>query len=236
MAGLSEDVLKKLITPNAKALSSPGGDKFIDEGLVGRADDFDDSMFLAETYDGPMEYQPINANGGYLTEDTAAKARYTTNYSSNNFNPERVNSTKMSSAILEDMVKHPIDTTALNTQMLESAGNGNITENNSRLNKMLSGAKMVEKRLGNGSVKQKTNEGYSAPAPQIDYSLIKAIINECIETKLEEMSKRGLLNEGTTLKGIGLSSGKIKLVDNKGNVFSAKLEYQGNTKDKNRGD
>jgi hypothetical protein len=46
------------------------------------------------------------------------------------------------------------------------------------------------------------------------------------------MAQRGLLNEGTTIKGIGLSNGKIKLVDNKGNVFSAKLEYQGNTKDK----
>ena len=42
---LSEDVLKKLITPNAKALSSPQGDKFIDEGPVGKVDDFDDSMF-----------------------------------------------------------------------------------------------------------------------------------------------------------------------------------------------
>ena len=46
------------------------------------------------------------------------------------------------------------------------------------------------------------------------------------------MAQKGLLNEGTTIKGIGLSNGKIKLVDNKGNVFSAKLEYQGNTKDK----
>ena len=46
------------------------------------------------------------------------------------------------------------------------------------------------------------------------------------------MSQKGLLNEGSVLKGIGLSKGKIKLVDNSGNVFSAKLEYQGNTKDK----
>ena len=66
----------------------------------------------------------------------------------------------------------------------------------------------------------------------IDYALIKTIVNECIETKFNEMAQRGVLNEGTTIKGIGLSNGKIKLVDNKGNVFSAKLEYQGNTKDK----
>ena len=66
----------------------------------------------------------------------------------------------------------------------------------------------------------------------IDYALIKTIVNECIEAKFNEMAQRGVLNEGTTIKGIGLSNGKIKLVDNKGNVFSAKLEYQGNTKDK----
>jgi hypothetical protein len=66
----------------------------------------------------------------------------------------------------------------------------------------------------------------------IDYALIKTIVNECIENKLNEIAQKGLLNEGTTIKGIGLSNGKIKLVDNKGNIFSAKLEYQGNTKDK----
>ena len=228
MAALSEDVLRKLITPNAKALSSPKGDEFIDEGKVGRADDFDDSMFLAETYEEPMD---VPSNGGYLSESTAAKARALTDYSSNDFNPERVRKSKMSSAILEDMVKHPIDTAALNTQLLESAGNGNAVTNNARLNKMLSGAKMVEQRLGETPTKAPIREQTGGGGP-IDYALIKTIVNECIEAKFNEMAQRGLLNEGTTIKGIGLSNGKIKLVDNKGNVFSAKLEYQGNTKDK----
>ena len=225
---LSEDVLKKLITPNAKALSSPKGDKIIDEGRTGNIDDFDDSMFLAETYEEPMD---IPSNGGYLSEGAAAKARALTDYSSNDFNPERVRKSKMSSAILEDMVKHPIDTAALNTQLIESAGNGNAVTNNARLNKMLSGAKMVEQRLGETPSKAPIRE-QTGGGGVIDYALIKSIINECIETKFNEMAQRGLLNEGTTIKGIGLSNGKIKLVDNKGNVFSAKLEYQGNTKDK----
>ena len=225
---LSEEVLKKLITPNAKALSSPKGDEFIDEGRAGKLDDFDDSMFLAETYDGPMD---MPSNGGYIQESTAAKARALTDYSSNDFNPERVMKTKMSSAILEDMVKHPIDTTALNTQLLESAGNGNAATNNARLNKMLSGAKKVEERLGTPTKRAPITE-HTGAGGGIDYALIKTIVNECIETKLNEVAQRGLLNEGTTLKGIGLSNGKIKLIDNKGNVFTAKLEFQGNTKDK----
>ena len=133
----------------------------------------------------------------------------------------------------EDLIKNPIDTAALNTMRLESAGNGNATTNNARLNKMLSGARMVEKKLGNsGSKVPVTEQAGHVAGGAIDYALIKTIVNEAIETKLNEMSQRGLLNEGTTLKGIGLSGGKIKLVDNKGNVFSAKLEYQGNTKDK----
>lgn len=226
---LSEEVLKKLITPNAKALSSPQGDKIIDEGPVGNADDFDDSMFLAETYEEPGTVQ---SNGGYLSEDTAAKARALTDYSSNDFNPDRLKSSRMSNAILEDMVKHPIDTTALNTQKLESAGNGNVAVNNSRLNKMLAGAKLVEERLGDTPGKPARTQTPSVGGGGIDYALIKTIVNECLEQKLNEMAERGLLSEGTTLKGIGLSEGKIKLVDNKGNVFQAKLEYKGNTKDK----
>lgn len=230
---LSEDVLKKLITPNAKALSSPQGDKFIDEGPVGRGDDFDDSMFLAETYEEPAN---VRSNGGYLGEDTVAKARALTDYSSNDFNPDRVRNTRMSNAILEDMVKHPIDTTALNAQKLESAS-GNLSENMDRFSKMVAGAKMVDRRAseldGKGSTRRQVTESAGGG---IDYALIKTIVNECIEQKLSEITERGLLSEGTTLKGIGLSEGKIKLVDNKGNVFQAKLEYKGNMKDKNKGD
>ena len=230
MAALSEDVLRKLITPNAKALSSPKGDKIVDEGRIGNINDFDDSMFLGETYNEPLDMQ---SNGGYLSQSAAANARAMTDYSSNDFNPERVKNSKMLSAIKEEMVKNPIDTTALNAQMLESAAGGNPA-NNDRLMKMLSAAKRVDARAseldGKGMQKKQINE--QSVGGGIDYALIKTIVNECIETKFNEMAQRGVLNEGTTIKGIGLSNGKIKLVDNKGNIFSAKLEYQGNTKDK----
>lgn len=231
MAALSEDVLRKLISPHARTLSNPKGDEFIDEGRVGKADDFDDSMFLGETYNEPLDVQ---SKGGYLSESVAAKARAMTDYSSNDFNPERVKNSRMSSAILEDMVKHPIDTTALNAQRLESAS-GNLNENMDRFSRMVAGAKMVDKRTneldGKSPVRKQVTESVGGGGV-IDYSLIKTIVNECIETKLNEITKKGLLSEAATIKGIGLSNGKIKIVDNKGNVYSAKLEYQGNTKDK----
>ena len=228
---LSEEVLSKLISPNARKLSSPEGSanigQIVDEGPIGNADDFDDSMFLGSTYDEPVN---IESNGGYLSEAAAAKARAMTDYSSNNFNPARLKTTKMKNAILEDMVKHPIDTTALNTAKLESAGGGNAELNNSRLNQMLAGAKRIEESLGDTPGKKRTpirEQVQVGGGGNIDYALIKTIVNEAVETKLNDMG---------TLKAIGLSAGKIKLVDNKGNVFVAKLEYKGNVNDKNKGD
>lgn len=212
MAALSEDVLRKLITPNAKALSSPNGDKIMDEGFIGKADDFDDSMFLAETY---------NPEG-----DTQA----TKNYSIGPINPEKVRSSKMNSAILQDIVNHPIDTTPLNTQLIESAGNGNAVANNARLSKMLSGAKMVEEKLGNPTTKVPVNEQRNAGSGIIDYALIKTIINEAIDTKLNE-----LLQDGE-LRIIKFNKGKLKIIDNGGNIYSAPLKHEGNIKDRNKGD
>ena len=59
----------------------------------------------------------------------------------------------------------------------------------------------------------------------VDYSIIKAIVNEC----LNEYFSKHQLNESATLSTIGLKQGAIKIVDSKGNVFSAKLEKLGNT-------
>lgn len=214
MAGLSEDVLKKLISPNAKKLSSPEGDAMVNEGSYGNLDDFSDDMYLGATYEEPAKstYKPIN-------EAAIKTAKPKTN---------------LLSSIQQDMVEHPVDTKALNTMMLESAGGGNPM-NMEKLSGLIKGAKMVDQRAneldGKSPARRQVTESIGGGLG-IDYALIKTIVNECLETKLNEMAQQGLLNEGATLKGIGLGNGKIKIVDNKGNVFSAKLEYQGNTKDK----
>jgi hypothetical protein len=64
--------------------------------------------------------------------------------------------------------------------------------------------------------------------PGIDYTIIKAIVNECLN---EYFSKQSL-NESVNVKTIGLKDGYISLVDNKGNIFRAKLEKVGNKNDK----
>lgn len=86
--------------------------------------------------------------------------------------------------------------------------------------------------------RQVVNEVYSQPQAQnsvigggIDSNYLKFLIKESLK---EYFAEKGTLNEGTTLRQIGLSEGKIKLVDNKGNIYSAQLELTGNVRDKKK--
>ena len=74
----------------------------------------------------------------------------------------------------------------------------------------------------------------STPQPQIptgtvgvDYTIIKAIVEECIKRNIEEI-KASILQE-SSLKRVRLGEGnKIQLVDNKGNLYESTLEYKKN--------
>lgn len=60
----------------------------------------------------------------------------------------------------------------------------------------------------------------AAPVSSVDYSIIKAIVNEC----LNEYFSRRPLNESTTIDTIGFKGGNLTVIDNKGNVFGARLQ------------
>lgn len=63
--------------------------------------------------------------------------------------------------------------------------------------------------------------------PGVDYTIIKAIVEECIKRNIEEI-KASILQE-SSLKRVRLSEGnKIQLVDNKGNLYESTLEYKKN--------
>lgn len=63
--------------------------------------------------------------------------------------------------------------------------------------------------------------------PGIDYTIIKAIVEECIKRNMEEI-KQSILSE-STLKRVKLAEGnKIQLVDNKGNLYESTLEFKKN--------
>lgn len=74
----------------------------------------------------------------------------------------------------------------------------------------------------------KTQSNPQISPQNIDYTIIKAIVNEC----LKEYFGKQKLNESTSLQTIGLKNGNISLVDDKGNIYRAKLEKIGNKNDK----
>lgn len=76
-------------------------------------------------------------------------------------------------------------------------------------------------------VNEQVMTGQSLSSP-VDYTIIKAIVNEC----LKEYFSSQPINESASLQTIGLKDGNITLVDNKGNVFQAKLQKIGNKNDR----
>lgn len=79
-------------------------------------------------------------------------------------------------------------------------------------------------------------ETTSQPMPQvnnnsgIDYNYLKYIISDCIK----EYFQNNPIDAGGNLKQITLNKGVIKLIDSKGNIFSAQLEHKGNIADKKK--
>ena len=131
---------------------------------------------------------------------------------------QSVSRSRVPDFIKQSMVSESIDTTALSDNPLD---------------------RMNLDRLRVKPQQQVTEQMVSSPvgaqvhsqAVGIDYTIIKAIINECIDSKLKEYGlNKQTLNENT-LKTIHLKGGVIKLVDNSGNVYSAQLEKKGNIND-----
>lgn len=127
--------------------------------------------------------------------------------------PAGKNKTRMPSFIKESMETNPIDTRALSDNPLDRMDLSNLMRETSQV-----------------QTTAPVQTQATMPAG-IDYSIIRAIINECLDTKLAELKKQPM-NESATLKTIGLKEGKIRIVDNKGNIFAAKLEREGNINDK----
>ena len=78
---------------------------------------------------------------------------------------------------------------------------------------------------------QQMPQQYAVPAMpnNVDYSIIKAVVNEC----LKEYFGKQPLNEGiSALETVALKGKTISLVDNKGNIYQGNLKLIGNTNDK----
>lgn len=120
---------------------------------------------------------------------------------------ESYKNSKMPDFIKESMMNNPIDVSCADPGRSVLDSIPGIKE------------KMVSERKVQNSYQPQT-------AQPIDYSLIKTIVEECVDRKLNEFMDK-TLNE-SKLSTIGLKSGNIQLIDNKGKIFSAKLQYKGN--------
>lgn len=136
--------------------------------------------------------------------------------------PVSINEIQEDMSISREAFKNSKMNPAIKNMLMETSKveQSKITDNFSgdRLNKM--------KAL----MKEDGRKVSSAGSSSIDYSVIKAIVNEC----LNEYFSKNKLNESANLTGVTIKDNKISLVDGKGNVFRAKLEFVGNKNDKKK--
>ena len=140
----------------------------------------------------------------YLSEDE----EFTPPVNNITYNQHTASKSKMPEFIKNSMLNEQIDTSSL------TVGTSVLDGMNVRPQKQSNKNTIAEQRI-------------SSSQSSVDYSIIKAIVNEC----LNEYFSKQPLNESSTLKTIGLKNGAITIVDNKGNVYKAKLEKIGNKND-----
>lgn len=197
---ISKEQLSSIINGRAKQLCNPAGDKLI-EGYTRNSNGNINNPNPSD-YDNDADA----FDRMYLSslEETENNGMQYSDFSASN--------SKLPENIKRSMMEHRIDTSKLGqTSVLDSLGI-------KPLNTPKREKQIVKEQISQPQYNTQT----------IDYSIIKAIVNECLREHFEKQS----LNESTSLQTIGLSNGTISLVDNKGNVFKAKLEKIGNTNDK----
>ena len=193
---VSKEQVAKIIGGKARELCSPEGDRMISEAHSSRnGNGYDPNP---NDYDDYEQFDRM-----YLNEDEdvdTADIRYTR---------QNANFSKLPDNIKESLINNPIDRSSLsNVSVLDS------------MNVVPKKKQQRQKQRVNEEI---YNQSYQPSQNGIDYSLIKAIVNECITEYFEKRP----LNE-STLKTIGLKKGKITLVNSNGDTFVANLEKIGN--------
>lgn len=220
--GLSKEVLQSLISDKARQLtnqpvkkkaSSAYGTDFADANVAkGDAylaslgyDDYDNQPQPTKPqYEDEGEYAPRKLSEAELQREMSVAV-----------NPAAINNSRMPGAI-KNMVAESINKEATLPKVTDRFSNNEaeaMREIMRRSDALTTGK--------DGRAQQRATSSGSA---SIDYSIIRAIVNECLNERMK--------NETPTLTNIGLKSGIITLVDNKGNVYRAKLEKIGNKNEK----
>ena len=196
---ISRDTLSSIISKNAASMGNPNWDRLV-ESNVPDAYDPDPSRF-----DDPYaDYFP--------DEDTTERQGGSSRKNAMQYNEEMVKNSKLPDAIKKSMMEKRIDT--------PSMGGNSVLDNLSIPRAPKKNRQAINEQINPRQVAEATGS--------VDYTIIKAIVNEC----LREYFSAQPLNESAGLQTIGLQNGNITLVDNKGNVFQAKLQKIGNKNDR----
>ena len=202
--GVSKEQLAAIIGGKARELCSPQGETKINEAArINRGEGYLDED--PANYDGDAAY----FDSLFSNEVEAPQPRMRNGNGNAQYNERGLANSKLENKIKESFINNPIDKSGLgpyrsvvddlDIQPRQRPARQQVNE---------------QRSYGNGS--------------GIDYSIIKAIVNECLNDYFSKQS----INESASLTTIGLKEGTIKLVDNKGNVYSAKLQKLGNKNDK----
>ena len=207
MAGLTPNELQNILGRAAK-LCNPQGDKLVaantDQSHFTRQLDESYDVPSVEDYDDAEQWDSLYSDNADEDYAAARAAGYSKASLAKSAIPENIK---------KSMMENPIDVSSLDTtSVLDQMG-------------------IKPQRITAAMQKRaQINEGRQSGAPQasagIDYSLIKTIVSQCVNDALANRSQDG------TLSQIYLKGGNITLVDNKGNIYRAKLELIGNKNDK----
>ena len=134
------------------------------------------------------------------------------------YNSQQVINSNLPDAIKQSLMEHPIEVKQQMDAVAQMA-----MQNQSKRNTITESSSPI---INKNNTSSPTNASLS-----IDYNYLKYIISDCIN---EYFQKNPVECNVGTLKQIGLSKGKIKIVDSSGNIFSAQLELEGNIKDRKK--
>ena len=201
---IDKNKLASIISGKAKALCSPQGDRMISEITNQRVNN----------PNGVQSRNYTDYNDDFITESYNDREVNDINYTK-----EDIQNSKLPDFIKQSFAEQRIDMTG--TGGLSILDGLPIENTPMQRRQPQQKRQMVSEQVMPTQVNN-TNSG-------IDYSIIKAIVNECLKEHFEKQT----LNESAGLKTIALKEGVISLVDNKGNIFKAKLEKIGNKNDKN---
>ena len=154
----------------------------------------------------------------------------------NNVQPQdfHINKSKLPVEILESFKTKQIDTTLLNGGMGKS--NGSVLD---QLDMLTNGKVLQQETIQKPQQKQIVQETVQVQ-PQIssnvDYSMIKMIVEECMR-KYTSALKKQILTENKSTQDCGTLQAmkignKFSFIDSKGNIYEATLTKKGNINEK----